>query len=388
MAFDLPEAAHGCVWIHACSVGEVASVAPLIRSLAEKGIRLHLTVVTHTGFRHAMQLFSSLPGFSLSYLPWDLPGLMRRLTKRLQPSLLLLTETEFWPGMLNACKRLSIPVIGINTRISDRSFPRYLRTRKLWRRWLSPVVLFLAQSDIDKTRLEAIGIEPARIQALGNLKYAISPPAVDAKALRQKLDPSEKKPIFVAGSTHADEEAQLLQEWQTWKQACPELLLVIVPRHPERFEQVAGLLEAQQLRFIRWSELTNSDNPSVDIVLIDAMGVLQNLYAIADLAFIGGSLADKGGHNPLEAAICGRGAITGPHVQNFREIMQQMQHVGAAVITRNSEELHAAVLRLLAHPEELRELHARASTFMHERSAVLGKVLDAIKPYLAKAGHI
>jgi len=379
-ALDLPATSHGCIWIHACSVGEVASVVPLIRSLRNEGHPVHLTVVTATGFAHAERL---LNGTTISYLPWDIPGTMSRLIKKLDPALLLLTETEFWPGMLKACRKLNIPVIGINTRISDRSFPGYLRSSFLWRRWLKPVSLFLAQSNLDAERLIAIGVDADRVKVAGNMKYAIDPPEVEATSLRQKLDASESRPILIVASTHDDEESRILDMLPKWLALKPDLLTVLIPRHPRRFDAVAEQIRQRGYHLSRWSML-GIEKPE-QLLLVDAMGVLVGLFAIADLVIIGGSLVEIGGHNPLEAAICGRGVVTGPHVQNFRAIMDDMAHNNAAILARNDHEMCEAVSRLISHPDELKELHAQATSFMADRTQVLPRILEAIKPWLPES---
>jgi len=388
LVLSLPQAyENGCVWVHACSMGEVNSIAPLIDWLLNNHQHVHLTVVTRTGMHQAQRMFQDR--IHISYLPWDLPGRMAKLIDHIRPTLLLLTETEFWPGMLTACKRRDIPVIGINTRISDRSFPRYLATAKLWKRWLKPVQLFLAQSNIDAERLHALGIEKERIHAVGNLKYAISSPDIDASQIREKIDPSQQRPIILIASTHHDEERQILNMWPLWKRSRPDLMMVLVPRHPERFDDVAQEIESTGTPFKRWSNLSVvNDNPHVEeIILVDAMGILQQLYTIADIAIVGGTLVPIGGHNPLEAAICGRGVITGPHIQNFREMMNDMQKENAAIITDSAVEMESAVLRLLKHPDELLKLHSHAASFVHKRSDVLPKVCSAIKPWLRETGN-
>ncbi len=378
---ELPNPRPGSVWLHACSVGEVSSVTPLIRALIEKGHPVHLTVVTATGFNHAERLLGNT--VSLAFLPWDLPTAMSRMISSLQPALLLLAETEFWPGMLKACRKQNIPVVGINTRISDRSFPRYQATAWLWKRWLAPVNLFLAQSDIDRERLIALGIPNANVQTVGNLKYAVSAPEVNASALRLKLDTSGARPILLIASTREGEDARLLDMWPAWHAACPELLTVIVPRHPQRFDQVANLIQERGLTLTRWSEQhSNADMINQDVLLLDAMGLLTQLYSIADAVIIAGSLENNGGHNPLEAAICGRGIVSGPHVQNFRDIMAEMQQAEAAIICRDDQEIEQAVCRLLTHPQELKGLHANAALFIQDRSHVLDRMLNAIETWL------
>jgi len=378
LTLDLPQADAQPVWMHACSVGEVNSVAPLISGLLEQKLPVHLSVVTDTGFAQARKLFGER--ISIAYLPWDIPGLMLRMIKHLNPRLLLLAETEFWPGMLNTCRRRKIPAIGINTRISDRSFPRYQASRWLWKRWLSGVSLFLAASDTDSQRLAALGVEKSRIKRVGHLKYALSAPDVDCEALRRRLDPTSSRPIFLAASTHANEEAQLCRMFNAWKKFAPQMLFVVVPRHPQRFDEVGETITSQGLRLGRWSD--SEPQAHVDAVLIDAMGVLGGLYSIADVVFIGGSLIAHGGQNPLEAAICGRGVICGPHMHNFRDITGDLLRSGAAVQCKNSAEVEAAVTRFLQYPEELRELHARAAAFMHDKGGVAERMLVQIKPWL------
>jgi len=386
LTIDLPQTQPGCIWIHACSVGEVGSVAALIRSLLDFGHTIHLTVVTATGFAHARRLLGDK--ISLSFLPWDIPFAMSRMIGALGPSLLLLAETEFWPGMLSACRRQNIPVIGINTRISDRSFPRYRATRILWKRWLASVSLFLAQSETDTERLMVMGVAAENIKVVGNLKYAVDAPPVDCSALRARLDGSSSRPILLVASTHSGEDERLLDMFPAWHAACPELLVLIVPRHPERFDQVAAMIEASGHRLLRWSQLEQHDDsaPYHHIVLVDAMGILAGLYAIADIVIIAGSLVDIGGHNPLEAAICGRGVVTGPYVQNFREIMTEMQQAEAAIVSLDDNELENAVTRLITHPDELTSLHANATLFIRDRAHVLDRMLEAIKPWLPEAG--
>ncbi len=377
MTFQRPSVQKGTVWVHACSMGEVASVAPLIDKLSHHGKAVHLTVVTRTGYAHAERLFKDR--ISKSWLPWDLPFLMARFIKHLNPSLLLLNETEFWPGMLKACKKQGIPIVGINTRISDRSFPKYYKTRKLWTRWLSAVSLFLAQSDIDAVRLEAMGVDKQNIKTVGNLKFAVQTPNVDAAQVRQMIDPTAKRPILIIASTHEDEEAQILDLLPIWKQQQSNLLTLIVPRHPERFIGVAKLLSEQGLSYTRYAEERTGHE---DVVLIDAMGVLTSLYTIADVVFIGGSLVNIGGHNPLEPAVCGRGVISGQYVQNFKAIYDDMQKKGAALIVKDKHELEAAISRFLAKPDELNELHAQSVLFMQNQQHILDSMWNEITPYL------
>ena len=380
LTLSLPEARPGCIWLHACSVGEVGSVVPLIRTLLGMGHDIHLTVVTATGFAHADRKLGN--DITISYLPWDIPGFMPRFIRQLQPALLLLTETEFWPGKLSACRKYQVPVVGINTRISDRSFPRYRASRFFWRSWLAPVSLFLAQSQQDAARLVAIGVKAEKVQTAGNLKYAVSAPHLDAEKLRHKLDASGRRPILLVASTHEGEDDLILDMWESWHANSKDLLTVFVPRHPQRFNSVAALIQERGHSLGRWSE---NEQHLADFILIDAMGVLDKLYSIADIVIVAGSLKDIGGHNPLEAAICGRGVVTGPYVQNFREIMDEMKQSNAAIVAHNEQELESAINRLLIVPNELKTLHASAALFIEDKAQVLNHILSAIEPYLCKA---
>ncbi|MDQ6954763.1 MAG: 3-deoxy-D-manno-octulosonic acid transferase [Mariprofundaceae bacterium] len=377
---DLPATKTNCIWLHACSVGEVTSIIPLLEQLHAQGHALHVTVITYTGMQHAIRQLGKIA--SISYLPWDLPTLMARFVYKLQPALLLLTETEFWPGMLKACQKDNIPIIGINTRISDRSFPKYHASRYFWKRWLGSVNLFLPQSQLDAERLIAMGVAAQKVRPVGNLKYAIQAPIVDSLALRKRIDPTLKRPILLLASTHDDEERRLLAMCSQWYHAQKDLLIVIVPRHPERFEQVRELIRSHGLAVSCWSDEHISEQSN--IILIDSMGALQSLYTIADIAVIAGSLAAIGGHNPIEAAVCGRGVLTGPYIQNFRGVMTDMQATGAAIITHSDHELEEAVVRLFQNPQELRQLNGQAAVFMQDKSQVLQTMMDAIKPFLPK----
>lgn len=367
-----------CVWVHACSVGEVASMIPLIQMLHKQGYGLHITVITRTGFDHACKKIGNIA--SVSYLPWDLPTLMRRFVRHLQPQLLLLTETEFWPGMLKACAKQGVKIVGMNTRISNRSFPKYYATRFFWRRCLAHVDMFLPQSEVDGERLIAMGVAADKVQVVGNLKYAITVPDVDAQALRQRVDASETRPIVVVASTHDDEEQRILTMWQRWHRQYNDMLLVLVPRHPERFDAVADMIQSKGVSLARWS--CHDSTQHADVLLVDAMGVLQSLYAIADIAVIGGSLVPIGGHNPLEAAICGRGVITGPYIHNFQQVMKDMQHASAAIVVHDDQELEALVLEMLREPKQLQALHANAALFMQKNTQVLERVRGVLEEFL------
>ena len=360
--------------MHACSVGEVASTKPLVARLLEEGHPVHMTVITDTGFAHAGRLFGET--ITRSYLPLDLPFVFRRFVRALAPGLALVFETEFWPGMLAACARAGVPVVSVNTRISDRSFPRYRATRWFWRRALVPVQRFLAQSEEDAKRLVAIGADPARVVVAGNLKYAVPAPQVDAKALRARIDPWGARTVLVAASTHAGEEATIARMFHELAALAPELLLVVVPRHPERFDEAEEALLEAGLRVRRWHEAPSAEDQAVLVV--------AGLYFVADLAFVGGSLAPIGGHNPLEPARAGVPVVAGPHVQNFRAIYAELVRAGGAVVAHDEAELRAVLSRWLERPDERAQAGERARAFAEAQAHVLDRVWAEVSRFLQK----
>ncbi len=365
------------MWVHACSVGEVGSVAALVERLLAHGEAVHLTVITETGYAHAKRLFGEK--ITVSHLPLDLPGFFARFLQILRPKLLLLVETEFWPGMLRACRRRGVPVVGVNTRISPRAFPKYRRTRWLWRWALAGVACFFAQSEADAERLKALGVDERRIQVVGNLKFAAPAPEVDAAALRARFDPWGTRLVFLAGSTHAGEEAMLARVVGRVRVRHPELLFVVVPRHPERFDEAEAEIAKTGLSVRRWQEQATVDDVAV---LVDAMGVLAGLYFACDLAFVGGSLVPIGGHNPLEPARAGRGVLSGPHVENFAEVYAAMQWEGAAIVVPDEKALGDALMRLIEHPEERAAFDARARRFAQRQGAALDRIWETVSRYL------
>jgi 3-deoxy-D-manno-octulosonic-acid transferase len=260
---------------------------------------------------------------------------VRAWLRVLQPSLMVLVESEFWPRHLAECERAGVPVAVVNARVSDRSFPRYMRLKRLWKPFLAKVRLFLAQGEESADRLRQIGAPVERVRVSGNLKYdvpvAVASPLLDL--LREHL-PQPNKPI-VCGSTHDGEEAQILDQWtRLLGGGWTDTVLVLAPRHPERFPAVAALIAERGLPLIRASEFLEDPAaiPPRSVFLLDTLGSLAATYALAKVAFIGGSLVPKGGHNPLEAARFGVPIVMGPHYDNFREIVDGMMAAQAIFI--------------------------------------------------------
>ncbi|MGA2535805.1 MAG: 3-deoxy-D-manno-octulosonic acid transferase [Terracidiphilus sp.] len=338
------------IWVHAVSVGEVLAVSRLITELSDLLPECFVAVstTTRTGQALARERFGRDRVF---YCPLDLPWVVRKYLNALQPRMLVLAETEFWPNLLSACFRRGIPVAVVNARISDRSWPRYRGLRWFWRPFLARVDRVLAQSEIDAERLKAIGCEPDRVSVAGNLKFDVrAAEEADATRVLKTLTPGLR--LVVAGSTLEGEESALLEVWPRLLAADSRLAMVIAPRHPERFGTVAALLDTSGSGWARrsdWRSRAAEEMASLrpgGIVLLDSIGELASVYSLASVAFVGGSLIPAGGHNPLEPAQFGVAIVMGPHYANFRAITDDLlAHNGIEISPK--DELGWALIRLL-----------------------------------------
>jgi 3-deoxy-D-manno-octulosonic-acid transferase len=370
----------GTVWLHAVSVGEVLAAAPLILRLRESLARTHpqLRVVVSTTTRTGQQLARERFGAaSVFYFPLDFRWILRRYLRTLRPRLLVLVETEFWPNYLAVAAEQRIPVAVVNARVSDRSYPRYLRLRRIWKKLLAGARIFLAQSPLDAKRLREIGAPPDRVHVSGNLKYDLPPaPASELpiiSLLRSHLPIGA--PVFVCGSTREGEEAVILRAHAAALAQLPQLVTILAPRHPERFDAVATLLPDPTLRRSRW---INSPTPiaPASVFLLDSIGELARVYSVASIAFIGASLAPPGGgQNPLEPARFGIPILAGPYMQNFRDITATLEQAGA--LTHVMEDsLAPALTSALLQPESTRD--RRASEVVEANSGATGQTLAAL----------
>lgn len=313
------------IWMHAVSVGEVLAATNLVRELYARApeYRVLLSTTTRTGQRLAQERVGADRTF---YFPLDFAWIVRRYLRRLQPVLLVLVETEFWPNVLTECRRELIPVAVVNGRISDRSYPRYLRLRRLWKPILSGISVALAQSEEDVERLKAIGVPADRVVFGGNLKFDVRAAKTSAVtiALRANLSPNAN--ILVCGSTLEGEEEILLNAFEELSKTIPSLFMVLAPRHPERFDRVAELLRASGFPIVRRSQWMEQPAKleAGTVMLLDSIGELASVYSLASVAFVGGSLVPAGGHNPLEPAQFAIPIVMGPHYQNFRAIVDRL----------------------------------------------------------------
>ncbi|MDT8365299.1 MAG: 3-deoxy-D-manno-octulosonic acid transferase [bacterium] len=328
------------VWCHAVSVGEVRAVAPMLKLLDEDEIargRIALSTVTVTGQETAKRECSFVK--FIFYFSLDLPFVVGRAIRRINPEIFITAETEIWPNFFAACFKRDIPVIVVNGRISDSALSRYLRFRWFFRPILEKVTMFLMQSEEDARRIKEMGARPESVKVTGNMKYdrVLEPVALPDEVGRW----AERGFVLVAGSTHAGEEEVVLEAIRRLEGK--DLLLALVPRHPERFDEVSWLLKKEGVLFTRYSDILKGNAVDGDVVLVDAMGVLDGFYARADVAFVGGSLVPVGGHNLLEPAMHGVPVLSGPHTFNFRDIAETLTSSGGCLEVNNVEELTRAV---------------------------------------------
>lgn len=377
----------GGIWIHAASLGEVNAAEPLIRALSEAwpDRDLYLTTFTPTGSTRVRERFGD-DVFHV-YSPLDLPGSVRRFFKRIRPGLAVIMETEIWPNLYHEMERRGIPSLLANARISDHSFDRYRRFTALTGPALAGLSRIGAQSETDAERLRAIGAPADRLSVTGNLKFDIELPAelpADGRAIRVSW--GDSRPVLVAGSTHEPEEPQLFEAFTRLLADVPEALLVLVPRHPERFGPAARAAADAGLRTTRRSEHASCP-ADVQCYVIDAMGELLRYYAACDVAFVGGSLEPVGGHNVLEPAALARPVVVGPHTFNFADITRSLLDAGAAAQVGDSAELAVVLKDLFARPERrLRMGQAGVDLVRRGQGAVDRTLALARTVFTAEAG--
>jgi len=371
------------VWIHAVSVGEVlaarALVAPLRRRLPDHAVFVSTT--TLTGRAVAEKALSGIDG--LIFAPLDLAGPVRRVLDRLRPSLLLLIETELWPNLIHEAALRGTRVALVNGRISPRSFGRYRRIVRFLRPVLAQVDLFLMQEEAHVVRIVAMGAPAERTHALGSLKYdAVSEPPPNPALHRLLGGACAQGPLWIAGSTVAGEEPMVLQALARVRERLPTTRLVLAPRHPERFDEVASLVLSRGLQCARRSRLDGAWCDG-DVMLLDTLGELAPAYAHATVVFVGGSLVPRGGHNILEAAVLGKAIVVGPHMENFQQIADDFRQAGALVRVSSAEELGSVVTRLLTEASEREAVGAAARQLMESRRGALDRSVDMLARLLA-----
>lgn len=381
-----PRAARGRgpIWIHAASVGETQGARALVASLARRfpDCSLLVTTVTATGARRAQQVFGGQARHL--YLPYDLPWAARAFLSAVHPRLLIVMETEIWPNLLRACQSRGVPAALVNGRVSDRSYRGYGFFRGFMAETLGRFSVIAAQSDEDARRFRALGALAEKVSVMGNLKFDLPPPAGPAAAadIRERVLAAGERPVWIAASTHAGEEALALDALARLRAAGTDCLLVLAPRRPERFDRVFELCQSRGFAVARRAKAPR-DAPGAQVYLLDTIGDLESFYGAADLAFVGGSLIPHGGHNALEAARWGLPIITGRHTSNFREVVQLLEAAEALVVVSDGKELAAAVAALLADPALRRARGAGARQVVERHRGALGKAMDLLEPLVA-----
>jgi 3-deoxy-D-manno-octulosonic-acid transferase len=412
------------IWIHAVSVGEVLAITQLVADLQAqlRDYRIVVSTTTDTGQKLARQKFGEGNVFRA---PLDLPWAMRAFLDGLRPRMLVLAESEFWPNLLHSARQSGAAVAVVNARVSDRSLPRYKKFGWLFTRVLGDVDLLLAQSEEDARRLIAIGAPAQRVHVGGNLKFEVKPPArgVIHKRLADAIQRDDIGPVIVAGSTLEGEEAMLLAAFREVRERYSQAMLMLAPRHPERFDSVAALLAASGMPYIRRSDIPliptagmsgapedpshtrneamsgaperlllapndgmsgASANLAGGVLLLDSIGELASVYEFSDLAFIGGSLVPKGGHNVLEPAYFGVPILVGPYTENFRDIVDIFRRANALRVV-TPERLTPVMLDLLANVEERERLGHNARDVMHSQQGATRRTAEALLRLLPDA---
>jgi len=380
-----PELAEGAsrpssrvIWIHAVSLGEVLAISGLVEQMRRDFThhRILVSTTTDTGQSLARKRFGEENVF---YFPMDFAFAIRPYLRALQPEIVILAETEFWPNFLRLAHASGARIAVVNARISDRSWPNYRRFRWALRKMLVQVDLFLAQTQEDGARLQSIGADPSRVQVTGNLKFDISlpptPPIVES--LRQSLVSKHAGPVLVCGSTVEGEEPLLLKAFENLRVAHPRAVMILAPRHPERFDEVAILVRQLGIPSFRRSQWQEEPLAGA-VLLVDSIGELAALYGLADVAFVGGSLVPRGGHNIIEPAQHGVAIVTGNHTENFRDIVALFQSRDAVRIVGMAE-LPLTLMHLLANDAERRALGRRAQETVRSQMGATSRTLRALK---------
>jgi 3-deoxy-D-manno-octulosonic-acid transferase len=380
--FGVRLAPHG-VWVHAVSVGEVQACAPLVSALYRRhpGIPLTVTTFTPTGAARARALFGNVA--QVRYLPYDLPGAVRRFFTRVEPRLAVIFETELWPNLYRECGRRRVPLVLASARLSQRSVGRYQLLGRLFRDTLSQAALVAAQEPKDAERFRALGADPASTHVTGNIKFDFElPPDIAARGAQLRAQFAPQRPLWVAGSTHGGgEEQAVLEAHRRVRADFPDALLVLAPRHPPRFAEAAQALAQAGVSFARRSE-GGAVEEGCAVLLLDSLGELLDFYAAADVAFVGGSLTPVGGHNLLEPAALGVPILTGPNNFNSEEIARLLIARGAAEVVHNAAELGTRVSALLADTRVRERMGAAGRASVDGNRGALEKLLALIEPLL------
>lgn len=376
-----PSADKPVIWVHAVSVGEVEAARPLIESLETQypDHQILVTTMTPTGSARVTSLYGDK--VLHCYLPYDLPVAVSRFLKSARPELGIIMETELWPNLIHHAHKLDVPLVLANARLSGRSAAGYQKIGKLTRSMLQQFTLIAAQSQDDRQRFIGLGADKDRVHAVGNLKFEIALPASlseEAEALRSIWG---NRPVFIAASTHEGEDEIILNASRQIRAEFPDLLLILVPRHPERFDKVAALSQRSGFKILRRRD-NGMCSRDIQVLVVDTMGELPLFYGTSDIAFVGGSLVPRGGHNLLEPAALGRAVVIGPHYFNFSEISHQFLEAGAAIQIDGSETLADTVTDLLKNPQKRADMGQAGQNLIKQSQGASKRLLNLIKRHI------
>ena len=381
------------IWVHAVSVGEALAARPLLRALraAYPEHRLVVSTTTATGQRVVRGFGGEVD--AVCYAPFDFPPFVNRALDRIAPELFLVVDTEIWPNLLRACRRRGVAALIVNGRLSDRSFRRYRLARCCMRRVLADVGRVCVQTEEWGRRFVALGADPARVTVTGSLKFDAvgGPPAASRSdvgvgdSLRTAFAFARQRPVLIAASTLRGEEEPVLRAFGRARRTAPDALLVIAPRHPERFDEAREVAERTGHRVRMRSELAPGRDPGADVVILNTLGELGRLFEIASAVFVGGSLVPAGGHNLIEPAAFGRAIVVGPHMENFADVTRAFLSRGAALQVRDAGELEETLADLMRDAERRARLGDAARAIVEANRGATRRTLDVAAELLPRA---
>lgn len=367
------------VWLHAVSVGEIKAAAPLIKQLKDDypGIKLVISTITPTGNKVAAELASR--DDIVIYFPFDLSWVVNKVFSIISPKLLLILETEIWPNAIKIASKKQVKIVIANGRISDRAFPRYKRGAFILKSRIRRIDLLCMQSAVDAKRIIELGANEKRVHVIGNIKF-------DQLAKTEKHDLpdiglAQSERLIVAGSTHYNEEEQIIEVFKKLKNEHKDVRLLIAPRHPHRVNEIIAILETQGMSSVLISQLGKGSIPvkQEDVFILDVMGVLTDYYDLAEIVFMGGSLIKHGGQNPIEPASCGKPIVFGPHMFNFTEVVRLFLDNNAAICVKDADELHNCLNELLTSKEKRDNLGLQAKEIVKQNKGSVQRTMELLK---------
>lgn len=370
------------IWVHAVSVGETVAAVPLVKQLQQNypDNAIVVTTMTPTGSERVQGIFGD--SVFHVYAPYDVPGAVSRFLDNIKPRLAVIMETELWPNLIHGCANRKIPVVVANARLSERSAKGYQRFKRLMKPMLAEITQLAAQDQATADRFLTLGLNQSQLTVTGSIKFDIEAESAEqqkGESLRSVWFSNGARPIWIAASTHQGEDEVILAAHQQLISKLPNALLVIVPRHPERFSQVAQLIDQHQLSYVSRSTCQQVLSET-QVVLGDTMGELKAMYVAADVALVGGSLIEPGGgHNMLEAAVWGKPLLSGPHVINFQEIADKLVSAGGMRFVNNANETVDQLMLLLTDANQSRAVGVKAIKVVEDNRGALQRLLDIVK---------